>query len=83
MPHYRFELVLAPLAGEFDGDLCNAVWEACGEVEFEQIAGVPRIAFDRQAKSLEAAVAAASADTRRAGLTPVRIELAIESIPAA
>jgi hypothetical protein len=71
MPLYEFRLILHPLRKDvdFDADLCNQVYEACGEVEFGQLAGVPEVGFIREAETFEDAVRQAIADLRPTGLT--------------
>ena len=71
MPLYEFRLILHPLPEtmDFDEDLCNQVYDACGEVEFAQLAGVPEVGFIREADTFESAVRQAIADLQPTGLS--------------
>lgn len=75
MTTYTFEIVLA--TESFSDKDADRLFEHGGDdatpVTRE---GVTRLVFDRQAESLEQAIASASADTRAADLSIARIELA-------
>lgn len=73
MKTYQFTLILAPLDREFDEDLCNAVYEACGDVSFSTSNGTPKMGFTLESDSLEAAIAKATEQARSVGLTPLRV----------
>ena len=74
MSTYAFDLVLRqPLLEDSE---CDALYAAgCDDATIVTREGVTRLAFDRAADSLEAAINAAAADVRGAGFAIDRIEL--------
>lgn len=83
MATYEFTLILAD-EPELTDDVCEALAAAgCDDGTIGQLCGVPQIAFDREAESLEAAIRSAIADVQKAGCRVKRLEMDNEALVAA
>jgi len=74
MTTYTFEIVLA-MEAFTDADADRLFEHGGDDATPVTRDGVTRLVFDREAESLEAAIASASADTRAANLPIARIEM--------
>ncbi len=71
---YNFSLVLT--APELTNDDCGALYEAgCDDGTVVTRDGVTRVAFDREAESLEEAIRSATAQVRAAGFQVTKVEM--------
>ena len=80
MQTWEFTITLADTG--LTDDQVDALYGMASDASCGSCAGVWSIDFDRDAESLETAIRSAIADTRKAGLTPKRIELETESLAA-
>jgi hypothetical protein len=86
MPAFRFNLIVAtpPLSHEKILDATDALGEAgCTDASIRGHAEGMELLFERRARSLQAAIASATAEVENAGFHVVRLEMERESIPAA
>ena len=70
---YEFTLIVP----DIDDTTVDAVYGRCPDSSIGKSHGIMYVAFDREAKSLEAALESAVADLRRIGITPLRVEMDI------
>jgi hypothetical protein len=71
---YNFSLVLS--APELTNGDCDALYEAgCDDGTVVTRDGVTRVAFDREAESLEEAIRSATAEVRAAGFHVTKVEM--------
>lgn len=80
MKIHDFKLILAYVPSEGDAD---ALYGTIDDGTFSIINGVAEISFDREAKSLENALATAISDVKKVGFTVDRIELEPEEYAGA
>jgi hypothetical protein len=74
MKTFEFTIILENLA-EVTTDTANALFEAgCADGTFSSSEGQAQVQFDREAKTLEAAVESAIAQVRAAGLEVARVD---------
>lgn len=77
---YEFELVLAGVEVMTE-DIAEALFAAgCDDGSPHSGNGVAAVGFDREAKSLEQAIASAVADVKQAGFDVARVELSGDEI---
>ena len=75
MRPYEFEIVLAGIDA-MTPEIADALYKAgCDDGHPHSSAGVAAVGFDRQAPSLEQAIASAMADVRKAGFDVARVEI--------
>ncbi|MGH7199861.1 MAG: hypothetical protein ACREJB_04605 [Planctomycetaceae bacterium] len=82
MANYEFTLILKDLPAMTE-EASNALFEAgCDDGTPGSSQGVSRIAFDREAQHLEAAIRSAVRDVRRAGFEVERVQLDDQELSA-
>lgn len=82
MKIYEFTLLLAGVA-EMTEELANRLFKAgCGDGSPYSGDGIAAIGFDREARSLEAAITSAIADVEKAGMAVCGVQLGSEEIAA-
>ena len=78
MKTYAFTLILP----EMDDTTAEMLYGACDDASLGKSHGTTYVAFDREAKSLEAAIDSALIDLKDIGVEPLRIEMAIPTTAA-
>ena len=74
MKTYEFSVVLT--APELTNDDCDTLYEAgCDDGTVVTRDGITRVAFDREAVSLEEAIRSATAQVRAAGFQVTKVEM--------
>jgi hypothetical protein len=74
MKTYEFSVVLT--APELTNDDCDALYAAgCDDGTVVTRDGITRVAFDREAESLEEAIRSATAQVRAAGFQVTKVEM--------
>lgn len=71
MTAYEFSLIVPPIEDE----TINAIYGALDDVSIGTTQGQTYVAFDREALSLEAALAKATRQLRSFGIEPTRVEM--------
>ena len=70
---YQFTLILSDL----DDEIADAIYGKCRDSSTGRANGAAYVAFDREAVSLESAIASAVADLRSVGVEPLRIQMEV------
>jgi hypothetical protein len=79
MTEFEFTVILAGVS-EITEELADALFEAgCDDATPSSSGGVTRVAFDREARSLEDAIRSAIANVQAAGCTVARVEIDAEA----
>ena len=78
MKTYEFTLIVS----EIEDELAEKLYGICNDASLGQTHGTTYVAFDRESKSLEAAINSALADLTSIGIEPLRVEMAVPLVAA-
>lgn len=78
MKTYQFTVIIP----DVDDENAESLYNRCPDSSLGSSNGIPYVAFDREANSLEAAIHSAIEDLRKVGIQPRRIEMEIPATVA-
>jgi len=73
MNTYEFTVIVP----DMDKETAEAIYARCADSSLGKSNGTTYVAFDREAESLESAIASAVADLTGIGVRPIRVEMEV------